>query len=165
MNDGRVVPTPEDIEFAVAVYEANGDVPAAGRKLFGTTHKWPAQKAYRVWKRPEVQLAYEAVQDRNEQQVRTWCETFGAGYRDRIEKVCLMVDGHGEPTCSDRLNLIKYLDEREGRVAPKQSGGASVTVNILEALVLGRGQGAPADNRGAGFPGFRSLIPVDPDQD
>jgi len=160
-------PSRRDIEIAVAFYEAGGEdanFSEVGRRIRGDEIKYHWVWAKRMWQRPEVQVAYRAIKEHNDQDIRMLAEECGAGVERRIEVLAAQVNGFGGAGPGDARHAIDMIAKREGRAWAKKEQSATATVGVLEAIVLGhRGTGALPD-RGR-LPDICSAVSLDTDQD
>lgn len=154
-----VVPTTEEIEFAVLVQEHAGNVTAAAKQMWPTL-KHPHQKGY-IWaKRPGYAVAIEVIKERTKHEVRAILEAHGAGEKQRLAAVAAVIKGQGQPTCGERLKYIEYADKREDRVEEK----SGATVNVFTAVATGTGVPSSFGDD-AGFCAVRTAVSTRPDQD
>lgn len=156
----HVMPTRDEIEFAVAYRDNDYNASATGREL------WPAlsyasQKGSQWSRREGVRVALRAVEERNQHHIRVLMEANGAGEERRMEVVAGIINGFGEATNSDRLKSIEYADKREGRVTEENRG---VAVNVFTAVATRNGPSDPY-SPDAGFCGIRTEVSLRPDQD
>jgi len=155
-----VVPTTEEIEFALLVTtECNGNVAEAARKTWPTL-KTAHQKGYNLTKKPGYQSALEVIKERTKHEVRAILEANNAGEKRRLEIVAAVINGSGGPTCGERLKYIEHADKREGR-AEEKSG---VSINVFTAVATGNGPSDPY-SPDTGFCGVRTAVSIRPDQD
>lgn len=157
-----VDPQPEHIEFALKVYQAGGPerrLSHIGRAMWPEL-KQPGQKAIRWWKKPEVQLAYRAVRERDENAIRVWFEKHNAGEERRVQVVAGIINGEKGASPTDRLKAVEYADKREGRVG--RDDGLAAT-NVFTAFVFGAGV-SPGLHPDQELCGVRSEVHVHPEQ-
>ena len=157
----HVVPTPEEIEFALLVQEHGGSVMAASKQMWPNL-KHPQQRGYALKKKPAYDVAVRAIKERTKHEVRAILEAHGAGQEERLAAVAAVIKGQGQPSCGERLKYIEYADDREGRVEEKHDGGGPN--NFLEAIVLGAVR-VCTDGSGAGLRGVCGDVSSHPDQE